>query len=304
MDLSGSPFMASIKVINFLATYGRLPNGIEALGSLLNLIKPYAGGMEQQRVIDEILLKYQLTLPVVQLPVIPQWLGRDTSNSVAEKIIGENTLRPIAFLTRGLQVARSVAYIEVRMGAKTWAGTGFLVGPRLLLTAYHVIPGEGFAVDQVLPHCLFRFNYEEDLQGKIVNGKGFRAVKAISPCEELDYIFIELEGSPGSELGWVSLQHGTVKKGERVNIIQHPQGEPKQISLQNNFVEHVGENVIQYTTSTLPGSSGAPVFNDQWELVAMHQRAVRLSDPATHRTYFRNQGTLAGKMLSGIHLPQ
>jgi V8-like Glu-specific endopeptidase len=27
---------------------------------------------------------------------------------------------------------------------------------------------------------------------------------------------------------------------------------------------------VQYTTDTLPGSSGSPVFNDNWEVVALH----------------------------------
>lgn len=66
IDLSGSPSIASAKVINFLVTHGHLANGIEALGSLLNGIKPYLGVMDQI-FIDEMLIKYRLLLPIVQV---------------------------------------------------------------------------------------------------------------------------------------------------------------------------------------------------------------------------------------------
>lgn len=63
MELSGSPFIASTKMINFLATHGRLPNSVEALGSLLGGIREYLG-LAEQGVIDEIIAKYQLLSPV------------------------------------------------------------------------------------------------------------------------------------------------------------------------------------------------------------------------------------------------
>jgi hypothetical protein len=62
MDLTGSPFIASVKIINFLGAYGRLPNGVEALGSLLDFLQSHVGIAEQE-VINEILTKYRLNLP-------------------------------------------------------------------------------------------------------------------------------------------------------------------------------------------------------------------------------------------------
>lgn len=66
LDLSGSPSIASAKVINFLVTHGHLTNGNEALGSLLSEIKPYLGVMDQI-FIDEMLRKYRLMLPVARI---------------------------------------------------------------------------------------------------------------------------------------------------------------------------------------------------------------------------------------------
>ncbi len=68
MDLAGTPFIASMKMINFLAACGRLSNGVEALGSLLDGIRAHLG-MTEQNVIDEIATKYQLISPSAQIDI-------------------------------------------------------------------------------------------------------------------------------------------------------------------------------------------------------------------------------------------
>ena len=55
--------------------------------------------------------------------------------------------------------------------------------------------------------------------------------------------------------------------------------------MQNNFVEYVDELVVQYTTSTEPGSSGSPVLTDQSAVAAIHHAGGVLSEPATKRRY-------------------
>ncbi|MFC8142403.1 trypsin-like serine peptidase [Streptomyces paradoxus] len=56
--------------------------------------------------------------------------------------------------------------------------------------------------------------------------------------------------------------------GEFVNIIQHPRGEPKQLSLRDNQIVDALERFLHYESDTREGSSGSPVFNDPWEVVA------------------------------------
>jgi len=58
--------------------------------------------------------------------------------------------------------------------------------------------------------------------------------------------------------------------GEYVNLVQHPEGEFKQIVLRENRLVSRLETVLHYMADTMPGSSGSPVFNDQWEVVALH----------------------------------
>lgn len=48
---------------------------------------------------------------------------------------------------------------------------------------------------------------------------------------------------------------------------------------------------LHYVSETAPGSSGPPVFNDRWELVAIHHRSHDFRDPATARLENRKIGT-------------
>jgi V8-like Glu-specific endopeptidase len=117
----------------------------------------------------------------------------------------------------------------------------------------------------------------------------------------LDYTLVQLDGKPGQTWGWLPLLSKNIKYRERVNIIQHPAGRPKEISFQNNFVEYVGGDVVQYVASTLNGSSGSPVLNDEWEVVALHHAGGNISEPTTQQRYFRNEGILVERIL--VDLP-
>lgn len=51
-------------------------------------------------------------------------------------------------------------------------------------------------------------------------------------------------------------------------------GEPKRLALRTNDLIDILEQFLHYHTDTAPGSSGSPVFNDQWEIVALHHSGV------------------------------
>ena len=63
--------------------------------------------------------------------------------------------------------------------------------------------------------------------------------------------------------------------GEFVTIVQHPRGEKKQVALRENRIVDNLDRFVHYSADTEPGSSGSPVFNDQWEVIALHHASVR-----------------------------
>ncbi|MEL6260959.1 MAG: trypsin-like peptidase domain-containing protein [Cyanobacteria bacterium J06626_6] len=62
--------------------------------------------------------------------------------------------------------------------------------------------------------------------------------------------------------------------GQTVSLIQHPKGAHKEVVLSGNRVQAIYQNWIQYQTDAEPGSSGSPLFNDQWQLVGIHHSAL------------------------------
>jgi endonuclease G len=84
------------------------------------------------------------------------------------------------------------------------------------------------------------------------------------------------------------------------NIIQHPSGWPKMISVRNNILTARTDHTLLYETDTEQGSSGSPVFNDDWQLVALHH----WGEPFLDRGSFENavpQNVNEGVRISAIY---
>lgn len=193
-----------------------------------------------------------------------------------ERVLQTNDLMSIGFFERGLQAAQSVARIAVRgpQGSLAGYGTGFMVSPRLLLTNNHVFRAPDEAAGSVA-----EFNFKALLDGQTTTPTSFHFAPEdfFLTDPELDFSLVALRDAPElGQFGWLRLigETGKLMVGEKVNIIQHPNGEPKQIAVRENQVVDELELFLHYKTDTAPGSSGSPVFNDQWEVVALHHSGV------------------------------
>ncbi|MFG1687235.1 trypsin-like serine peptidase [Nonomuraea sp. NPDC049269] len=201
-----------------------------------------------------------------------------------ERVLGvAKDLQAWSFLPRGVRAARTVARISVsENGREIPLGTGFLVSPRLLLTNHHVFP------DITAARSAF---VEFDAQVTIDNAPDVSKRFALAPDTlfiadyDLDFALVlvspDSDGRPSGEtFGWnrLSVQTGKLVIGEPVNIIGHPGGRLKEISIRENRLEARLDDFIQYQTDTEPGSSGSPVFNDQWEVTALHHSGVPRTD--------------------------
>ena len=87
LDLSGSTFVASNRLVSFLLRYGRTTYDSESLGVLLNSIKALVGS-QQRDLIDSLLVKYSMMVPIVEEPPIGVWLGEHDALLTPEKVIG------------------------------------------------------------------------------------------------------------------------------------------------------------------------------------------------------------------------
>lgn len=178
----------------------------------------------------------------------------------------------------GIPVARLVTSVDPHVEAEGFA-TGFLVAPNLLLTNRHVFPDRESAIGTGA-----NFLYEADAQGRIAIGITFPidSESFIFVDEELDFSLVgikpnALTGESIESLGCVSLTEATSKIliGQPIEIIQYPDGGPKQYATSNNrLLDVVNDCFIHYQTDTLEGSSGSPAFSESWELVALHHAGI------------------------------
>lgn len=184
--------------------------------------------------------------------------------------------QPASFLSEGATVRRAVAYVEATFGTTSTTGTGFMISPRLFITNQHVIPHEQAALGATVT-----FDRELDELGRprpittyMLDPKAFALFSAEA---KLDYAVIavgeRLSGSGNlAEYGYLPLSNARDKHvlGMNTNIIQHPLGQRKLISIRKNLLVARTDATLLYETDTEVGSSGSPVFNDDWEVVALH----------------------------------
>ncbi|MGJ6965948.1 DNA/RNA non-specific endonuclease [Streptosporangium sp. G11] len=201
--------------------------------------------------------------------------------AVLERIIQTNDLLPVGYLEGGAAAARAVGRVVVRdaRGRLAGYGTGSLVSPDLLLTNHHVLTNATTAGRSGV-----EFDYQDGIDGRPLPLQGFSLDpdRFFVADQELDFALVAVKAGIGelARFGFNRLvaTEGKAIVGDFVTIVQHPGGEKKQVALRENRIVDVLELFLHYQTDTEPGSSGSPVFNDQWEIVALHHAGVPAPD--------------------------
>jgi hypothetical protein len=229
-----------------------------------------------------------------------------------------------------------VCRIEVPLtNGGTSYGTGFLVGPSVVMTNYHVI--EPILKQKADPEkVVVRFDYKRLEDGQTLNpgtthsltdekwligsSPYSEADKASAPPgslpskTELDFALLRVKGRPGEEPVGAVMTDGAPKRGyfdlsvpaieieagDPILILQHPEGDYLKLAIDMDAGLETNANGtrLRYTTNTLKGSSGSPCFNANWKLVALHHAG----DPnysSLHKAEY-NQGVPIGMIWKHI----
>lgn len=202
------------------------------------------------------------------------------------RIIGASDLVDVSFLACGMNAARAVCRIRVQVSDDNAPGygTGFLVAPTLLLTNNHVLESPAAARASRAD-----FNYEKgtELIAKSATVFRFEPDQFFYTVRELDFTLVAVaptaeDGTSLASFGYLQLhdEQGKELLDGCVSIVQHPGGETKQVALRESRVVDVLDRFLHYSTDTERGSSGSPVFDDQWQVVALHHAGVKQRDAA------------------------
>lgn len=321
-DLAAAPNVLAGVLISKLEPYGMLPNqpNYHALGALVNyvLIQPDTP-QDDARFLAGILVKYELIadptymselrakysldvrparqvdpslLPPTEPPAPaaePVFDPRVGDQEALERIVNsEDNFLDIDLLAGAIYTAQAVGRIELPSGRAL--GTGFLVGPDLIMTNFHV-----FKTKDVLERAVIRFDYHVNADGVVTQGRVFDFMPDFyisSPDTELDFALVKVKGEPlaerkmgpddegldylellrrGRHRGYLLVSPVMIVEQERVNIVQHPNGNPQKVVLTQNYVlANMSADRVHYLADTMPGSSGSPVLNNHWEVIALH----------------------------------
>lgn len=262
-------------------------NQVEALVDVLLIAYPQNNDFLAYK--EGRILNYSLGPDIKNLP----WHKSDTLNNYEKLLSEKSTLLPISTLLIGYERSKSVGRIVIGQGT----GTGFLINGNKLVTNNHVIPTKEAAKAAVV-----QFNYEQSSNMFPLVPVDFRLAPdtffETSLEKDHDFTIVALAEDANTQFGYLKFASNPIKAGEFVNIIQHPAGRYKEVGLYNNIVTYVDDNIVQYLTDTERGSSGSPVFNMSWDVVALHHSGGYLREPKSNKMVLRNEGINIFRLLN------
>jgi hypothetical protein len=235
------------------------------------------------------------------------------STAALESILSARELEidPVRFRAALGRIEGQVCRVETQRGSGVRPlGTGFLVGPDLCLTSYHVVrdlyvgrlrPDEiglrfdyKFTVSGGEPFPGTLFGLAADYSAAFAPNAAFEAdpnqPDGVPSPNELDFAVIRVDGAPGkrpigklaepgAELrGWVERPTRQPDANEQIVVLQHLMGRPMRLAFGRVIGLNANATRIHHTADTDEGSSGSPCFTLDLRLTAVHQAGDPVRD--------------------------
>jgi hypothetical protein len=241
--------------------------GIEQRRLLLSALLQLPG---RRGPIELMAAEFRVPIPAYNVPIAPDTPACSDSRSEWELqsfLRKESGFLDIGVLKKAL--TRSLAVCMISFPRAGRFGSGVLLQNDLLVTNYHVI-AEDAGVGLSASEAVVQLGFTSDGPG-IKDALHAKAVVASSPTNALDYAVLRLAHS---HQGGVELSRlKDYAPGSPLHILQHPSGESMKLALSQNGVVSTDKKSgkIKYVTATSGGSSGAPCFDGDWNLVAIHR---------------------------------
>ncbi|MCF3932392.1 trypsin-like peptidase domain-containing protein [Acuticoccus sp. M5D2P5] len=196
------------------------------------------------------------------------------TSSAAGRMRAARAYHPDDLIRRlGRPVGRLSIAVETDAGRQVGYCTATLIAEDLLLTNHHCIARNpaGRATEAVLWMGYLKPRSSVGVE---------RYDVTLDPVEDsaaLDYAIHRVDGAPGAKWGTVALDPGGVVRDlQSLFVVHHPGGREQHVSLAcaTHSPALDGADML-HLCDTLPGSSGAPVFdNESRAMVGLHYRAV------------------------------
>ncbi|MEM7058090.1 MAG: serine protease [Pseudomonadota bacterium] len=138
--------------------------------------------------------------------------------------------------------------------------TCILIAPEIVMTPSHVADFLKHETD-----CFVRFEMLEEMRK--IKGQVWS-----SPVGELDVTLFELDQPVSDTDAPLRLDPASkIGTGSQAIVCGHPKGGALTFSLRDTAIISFDDRSVRYRTPTEPGSSGSAVFDEEFNLIAMHR---------------------------------
>lgn len=215
--------------------------------------------------------------------------SRDTALGDAERVLFKNS--GFQNVREWLEKLKDLSHIVCRIEPQPRKeglggyGTGFLVGPNVVMTNDHVASGFWGSADRA-SRVRIRFDCIYTPDGKSAEGTEHRLASQFEIIRgagsQLDFALLKLDdrsGPPSEDIidgkrrGFVVPVAHTFEDSEPLLILQHPQAEPMKLAFGSLSAKSKWRaEHIDYLVNTDGGSSGSPCLTSKLEVAAIHNQ--------------------------------
>ncbi|KQV04420.1 MULTISPECIES: effector-associated domain EAD1-containing protein [unclassified Kitasatospora] len=246
---------------------------------------------------------------------------RPAQREALERVLGTEPgyLNPAAWRSRLGVLEGLVGRVEYELNGSLATGTAILVGPDVAMTNHHVLAP--VILGEVPSTAVtFRLDYRRSTDGTVLHpGTEYHLhigdwLLDYSPSsvvdvmenpgdrlpaeDELDYAVFRLDATPGSDpvapdrsapmappRGWITGIAVLPSRDSTIFLLQHPNKSPLTLAFGRLLAINDNGTRVRHAVDTEGGSSGAPCFNRNLELVALHHSGDPNFDPAHRPEY-------------------
>lgn len=180
------------------------------------------------------------------------------------KFAGKDVVR-VGKIKGNIADERSASVVWIGVGSGS--GTGFYCkydGYHCIMTNNHVL---GTKKEAKIAACHLDYEAGRHKQTTFeLDPEGFWRTS-----KRLDFTIVKVKDARSvAKRVPIPLRRCCADEGDRAIVIQHPNGGRKMVD--EGFVVDTDDTSVWYAVDTEFGSSGSPVFNEYWELIALHHQ--------------------------------
>jgi V8-like Glu-specific endopeptidase len=309
VNLDQPPFYVWSDLLNLAARQGLTRALVQQVQNRLSPSSPHRGFLADLLANRSSAADAEIQLGVGGAP-LPEFLGGVDEVSDPEALLYRDDLTMpigklpglIATLQRLTNAARGVCKLTVEFPGVTKYGTAFRVGLDWVVTNWHVLHNK--STGKAARAVSAEFGYDDDGRDGLVPAVPVRFDPATIVTDQADdWAVIRAAEPMREEWSVLALSGATIPVvGGAAYIVQHPAGGRKRVGFVRNQVSDFDDRVVHYLTDTQEGSSGAPVFDEEGRLIAIHHAAGRPQEVLGKPPVKKNEGIRIPRVLTGLRM--